>query len=701
MRHASRLRTFARCIKYRVADAAHDCVDLAARRMGRAELYRAKLRLRAADASELKRFRSAAPSAEYSMATPTTVSVIIAAADADMASVLQTILSFRRDTKATEFIVFGKDLDPEFLDELQSRVEGTTAMRADAGQSAARLRNRAAEQASGEYLLFAAAGVRLMGGALANAILAARQVRHVAAVGGTVILANGRVSSAGLIVRPDGSVLPYGIDFKPEAAELHFRRFVTALPAEFLLTRRDAFLSVAGFEEASIDDSATVADYCIRLQRSGALIAYCPEVSVSTLNADPPRLEHAARSWLLARHAEWLQQRTTAGGDLVGRYTLAVPRKRILFVDNRVPHRDLGHGLSRASRIIETLVGLNYFVTVYPVFDAGESWREAYRDIAPDVEIMLGSGMGGLRRFIRQRRDYYDAIIVSRLHNLRTVRSMLEVCDSGRRPLLMYDCESIVALREATRRRQAGVSISSDEEASAIADEAALARECDGVIAVSDRERDYFQRHGCQNVAVLGHSLEVVPSKTAFEKRRDYLFVGTLESRDSPNVEGLQWFTADILSRINNDRQAAPLAIRVVGSTSDGIRESLQGLGVELIGSVADLRPYYESARVSVAPIRIGAGIMLKVLDAAAHGVPVVTTALVAELLGWQHEAECLVADGSADFAVQCVRIYDDERLWNQLRMNALERVRRDYAPELFVARLRALIDGAARSRIE
>ena len=73
-----------------------------------------------------------------------------------------------------------------------------------------------------------------------------------------------------------------------------------------------------------------------------------------------------------------------------------------------------------------------------------------------------------------------------------------------------------------------------------------------------------------------------------------------------------------------------------------------------------------------------------KVIEAAAHGVPVVTTCLVGKLLGWNHGIELLCADTPDEFAGECLRLYKDSELWATLRANALERVRREYSSFVF-----------------
>jgi glycosyltransferase involved in cell wall biosynthesis len=125
---------------------------------------------------------------------------------------------------------------------------------------------------------------------------------------------------------------------------------------------------------------------------------------------------------------------------------------------------------------------------------------------------------------------------------------------------------------------------------------------------------------------------------------------------------------------------------------SKRIRE-LAGPGVRIVGHLLTLKDLYGRSRVFVAPTRYGAGIPHKVHEAAAHGLPVVATPLLARQLGWTCQ-ELAIAEDAVGFAQQCVETYTDSEKWTTLREAALERVRRECAPEGFEANVREILQG-------
>ena len=89
-------------------------------------------------------------------------------------------------------------------------------------------------------------------------------------------------------------------------------------------------------------------------------------------------------------------------------------------------------------------------------------------------------------------------------------------------------------------------------------------------------------------------------------------------------------------------------------------------------------------AKIFIAPSRFAAGIPLKILDAAAHGMPIVATSLLGQQLGWTNGEELLLADTAEDFAENCIKLYTNPDLWQKLRDNALNRVMRDCSQQSF-----------------
>jgi O-antigen biosynthesis protein len=132
---------------------------------------------------------------------------------------------------------------------------------------------------------------------------------------------------------------------------------------------------------------------------------------------------------------------------------------------------------------------------------------------------------------------------------------------------------------------------------------------------------------------------------------------------------------------------------RIVGSEAPKELLALDGRdGLAMVGWVADLTPEFERVRVSVAPIRYGAGIKGKVAVALAHGVASVVTPCAAEGMGLVNDRDCLIEEDPARFAAAVVRAYRDDALWTRLSQAGMAFVDQTYGRALGRRRVAELL---------
>ncbi|MGH7211813.1 MAG: glycosyltransferase, partial [Acetobacteraceae bacterium] len=344
----------------------------------------------------------------------------------------------------------------------------------------------------------------------------------------------------------------------------------------------------------------------------------------------------------------------------------------------------------RSARLLHDLVQSHWSVTLYPLLFPDDPWSAIRAAFPPEMEVALGLGEPGLRRFLQERRGYYDAILVSRPHNMRTLLEAGGQSLDGVR--LIYDAEAIFATREADRLALAGTPVSPARERALVEAEMQLARAAHTIVSVSERDADRFRTAGCPDVQVLGFALAPDPTPQTYAARGDLLFVGALDDDPSPNTDSLLWFAAEVMPLLDT-LIGESYRLAVAGRCAAARVARLAGPRIRLLGRVDDLAPLYAAARLFIAPTRYAAGIPLKVQEAAARGVPVVATPLLAGQLGWRDGCELLTGASAAEFAAACARAWSDPELWRELREQALARVAADCDPQRFfqsVARVMA-----------
>lgn len=158
---------------------------------------------------------------------------------------------------------------------------------------------------------------------------------------------------------------------------------------------------------------------------------------------------------------------------------------------------------------------------------------------------------------------------------------------------------------------------------------------------------------------------------------RALLYVGTLTWE--PNVDGLLWFLEAVWPTLT--QRDPSLRLRVAGRGQDPrlLAWAARDPRVELLGFVDDLEPLFAKSRVLVAPIRVGAGIKVKVLTGLARGIPTVTTAVGAEGVDLVPGRHVAIADTPAEQVRAIEALLDDEATWARLSREGRAQVEARY----------------------
>ncbi|MGC3991459.1 MAG: glycosyltransferase [Chthoniobacteraceae bacterium] len=603
-----------------------------------------------------------------------------------------------------EVVIVDNDSQDE-TGELLGRIQGATIIRNRENLHFLRGSNQAAAAARGEYLLFLNNDAQLLPGTLEAAFRTIESDAKIGAVGAKIILPDGKLQEAGSIIWNDGSCQGYGRGDDPLAPPYQFRRDVDFCSGAFLLTRSRLFGS--GFDEAFSPAYYEETDYCVRLWKSGYRVVYEPSAAIlhfefasSASSQNAIALQVKNRATFQERHHDWLRQQPAPTGDLLRVRRRPHGQPRVLFIDDLVPHPHYGGGCPRSQQILESLCALGREVTYYPflaispVFEFERTWTQVYVDMPRAAEIMHGFNSTHFESFLQQRRGFYEVMIVSRPHNMKVVDQCREKHPEWFADVrIVYDAEAVFANRELEKRRLAGQEMSAAEVDALFAGEMKLIRHAAAVTAVSEQEAAVFRQHVSIPAYVIGHRLDLQPTVAKFAGRNGLLFVGSLLYEESPNVDSVRWFHDEILPLI---KAKQPLLTKIVGPTTAASLFTFEAPDFILAGQQESLTPAYEAARVFIAPTRYAAGIPMKIHEAAARGIPVVATSLLARQLGWTHRVELLVADDPQSFADCCVELHENEALWQSIRDAALQRIERDCSTHGFAEALRKAITPTA-----
>lgn len=173
------------------------------------------------------------------------------------------------------------------------------------------------------------------------------------------------------------------------------------------------------------------------------------------------------------------------------------------------------------------------------------------------------------------------------------------------------------------------------------------------------------------------------------------LFFGAIDYY--PNTDGLLFFLREVFPLLES--RVPKVRLCIVGRRPPDVIVARRGPHVEVTGAVEDVRPHLERAAVVIAPLRIGGGTRLKILEAMAMGKAVVSTSIGAAGLDVVPERDLLIADDAQSFAAQCCRLLDNPGLSDEIGAAARAAVEARYGWGASVQRLSAFYGEVLEAR--
>ena len=543
--------------------------------------------------------------------------------------------------------------------------------------------NRGALETTGEFLVFLNDDIEVLPGWLETLVETADRHPDAGAVGSLILFPNGSIQEAGAITWRDGSTLCLGRGDTVEANAYDFVRSVDYCSACSLLVRRRPWDALGGFDPRYFPAYYEDVDLCFGLAGAGFRTLFQPRsraIHRETASSTTPRRDFLVlrnretfrRKW--ARELEAFEVAAPTEPRAVARAALRARGSRhLLLIDDRPPQRGSGSGFSVLLDAIEALddTGCAISVAVSDRID-GDIAVLANRGVqvmrqSPDVVL---SDFGGL----------FDRVLISRPNNFARYAPLVRRHQP--RASLVYLAEALYYRR--MQRQLDFVSDASDRErrmAEMLESrqlERSIPLEADEIICVSDEEEAILASvpGHCRISVIRPIARGLAPTAAAFSERSDLLFTpGWLAGDASPNVDALAWFVSDVLPRL---LEACPeIRLRVTGANPPPSARALAGPAVNFVGFTPDLRTVYETARVVVVPMRFGAGVKVKCIEALQYGVPVVATSVGAEGLGLHDSRAVVVADDPGEFATALLAVYAQPDTWSTQRGHILRVIER------------------------
>jgi len=611
---------------------------------------------------------------------------------------------FRHASRHSAEIIILDDCSPDLVtEEFVPQVSGIRYRRQEKNGGFIRSCNTGGEMARGDYVIMLNSDTRVVDGWLDEIIDSFERFPKAGLIGSKMQYPDGSLQEAGGILWRDGGAWNYGRGDDPNRPQYCYARQVDYISGCSIALRTSLWRELKGFDPHFTPAYAEDADLCQRVLACGLQVWYQPasrvvhyEGKTSGTNTSGGvkayqviNLKKLFLRWRLA--FEGHRRNGEAPFFEKERYV----NKRILFVDavTPTPNQDAGS--------LQTVYGLRcsqargykaHFVPednwLYEPNYTPHMQREG-------VECGYAPYEVGFENYIRRYGFLFDVVVVYRVGVMFKCLPLLR--DFAPNALVLFHLADLHYLRQQRQARLEGDSAGLEAALVTKQKELKLVTQSDCTITHSTVEAQILADEVPDApVQVWPLMIEVVGTRVGFESRHDLCFLGGY--RHPPNVDAALYFVKEVLPLIHAVRPEVRFVI--AGANPPFELLELASDKIVVTGMVETLAEIFDSTRVFVCPLRVGAGAKGKILSAMSHGVPIVSTAIGVEGAGLIDGEHVVVADTPAAMAASVLGLYDDPVRWQTLSTAGLELTRREFSLEMGARKLEEAIDKAYRHRL-
>jgi GT2 family glycosyltransferase len=618
---------------------------------------------------------------------------------------LRSLAENQPDTVRAEYVVVD-DASTDHVAYQLASVPGITFLRNAENLGFLRTCNRAALVSKADYLVFLNNDTLVRPGWLDELVQTAERDPRVGIVGAKLIYPDGTLQEAGSVIWRDASGWNYGRGGRPDDPAYEYVRDADYCSGAALLVRRSLFAQLGGFDERFAPAYFEDTDLCFAARRAGFRTVYQPRAVVvhreggtggTSTSAGVKRHQVLNQPTFRSKWSDVLEtQHLVNDPASVPRAARRLQGARVIvMIDSYVPEPDRDAGSNRSVHLIGLLRELGLHVIFMPDnYHSSQPYTSDLQQLGVEVLYHIEGGPSADSR-LRDALALADLVWVARPDMFSKYRRYFERLPSLPVVYDTIDLHYVRMARELELRGAAATAADRRTQADAKELELEIARAVDVTVAITDTEKQTLESEGISNVHVLRTVHVARPRLHGFADTDGLIFIGGYNH--APNVDAADWLVSAIMPSVWDDFPS--LTVTLLGSNpSDRIWNLARDRRVRVTGFLPDVAPYFQTARVFVAPLRYGAGLKGKIGQSLEYGLPVVTTSVGAEGFDFIDGRDVLIADDAAAFASAVKRLYADSLLWSRIS-GACRSKLAPMLPERAKERLEVIVAEAVKRR--
>lgn len=535
-------------------------------------------------------------------------------------------------------IIIANDCSTDLTKSIDQIVDGIRVINNKTNLRFLRNCNNAAQYAKGEYIVFLNNDTQVQADWLAPLIQLFVRDTQVGMAGSKLIYSNGQLQEAGGILWKDASAWNYGNNQNPNDSEFNYVHEADYISGAAIMIRSSLWQELGGFDTRYSPAYCEDSDLAFEVRKAGYKVLYQPKSVVvhfegvsngTDLSGGQKKYQLENQKKFYEKWRDVLEEEHFENGcDVFLARDRGGRQKHVLVIDHYVPQYDKDAGSKTTFMYLKMLIAKGFHVT----FLGDNFYRhEPYTAELQQLGVLVLYGpkyAENYKQWLLDNAAYFDVFYLNRPHITVKYIDLIKKAAKGKIIYYGHDFHYLRLRRE--------YELSKNQE---------LLRQADDWLEkelhiMRKTDMNYYPSAvECGEIHKIDPSIPV-KAITAYvydgfrdirytaAERSGLLFVGGFGH--TPNADGVLWFVENVYPSVY-EKTGAPFYI--VGSKAPKEITQITAKGVVVKGFVSEpeLLHLYDSCRIAVVPLRYGAGVKGKVVEALYHGVPIVTTSVGAE----------------------------------------------------------------------
>ncbi len=540
--------------------------------------------------------------------------------------------------------------------------------------------NKAANQASGKYLMFLNNDTLIFPNWLDSLITTLENNESCGLVGSHLLNFDLNTQEAGGLIYQNGEAGNFGRNLPYNHPKLSYFKEVPYCSGASIAIPKALWHDVNGFDELYKPAYYEDTDLAFKIRQAGYKVYYQPDsklihfegltsgrdTSTGTKAYQLTNQEKFYQKWCkeLLNYPQKSEKKSSINYFSQG--------KSLLYVEHNHIHPDRDAGSQLNFTMLKIFKELNYDVTFVSVNELNyDDSIKALQDNG--IECLYAPFYNSILEIIEK--NEYDYVVLSRstiaLKYLWSIRQLLPLAK------IIFMVHDLAYLRELREAENTSKKIDTISHEFFKAQELHCINSADLSLVLSSKEQamlaDLCPKANIGRINFIMELHSIIPK---FEYRKDILFIGGF--LHSPNVDAVLYFIKSIFPIIR--KQNPDLKFYIIGQNPPPEIEKLANDNIILLNQLPNIDHHLESARLTIAPLRYGAGAKGKVATSISYGVPAIVTSIASEGMGLTHKSEVLIANTEIEFANAVLKLYNDEQLWNKMSKACIEFAKLNYS---------------------